>query len=92
MDTAEFAYRVVSRPFLPTDDVSLKKMEGGSGLATRDYSGPVDALVAQALDDPTSPRGDVASHPSSIEAATWASRLRPRQRSDGDARDKSGEM
>ena len=58
-----------------------------------DYSSrPVDALVVQALDDPTSPRRDVASHPNLIKAAMWASHLRPLQRSDGDARDKSGKM
>ena len=84
--------RPVDKPQRATIRVALNRLRQCPTEVIDYSSGPVDALVAQALDDPTPPRGDVASHPSSIEAATWASRLRPRQRSDGDARDKSGEM
>ena len=84
--------RPVDKPQKATIRVALNCLHQCPTEVTDYSSGPVDVSMAQALDDPTSPRGDVASHPNLIEAATWASRLRPCQRSDGDARDKSGEM
>ena len=66
----------MDKPQKATIRVALNRLRQCPTEVTDYSSGPVDASVAQALDDPTSPRGDVVSHPSSIEAAAWASHLR----------------
>ena len=82
----------MDKPQKATIRVALDHLHQCPTEVTDCSRGSVNDLVAQAPDDPTFPMGDVASYPNSIEAATWASLLRPRQRSDGDTRDKSGEM
>ena len=56
------------------------------------FKGPVDALVAEATDDPMPPMGVSVSQLHSTITAAWAGCLLPRGSDDRDARHKNGEV
>ena len=82
----------VDKPQKAAIQVALNRLRQCPAEVADHSKGPVDALVAQATNDPMPPMGDSVSRLDSVETTAWAGRLRLRQKPDGDARHKNREM